>query len=747
MVGSFAVHSQDNFYDINTIRDIRIRFSEQNWKHILDSIFLNEGDKGRLVGDISIDGTSFRNIGVRYKGYSSWNIDEIKNPFNIEMDYSIKNQNYLGFTKIKLSNVIHDPSFVREVLAYEIARKYMPASEANYANLYINDSLIGLYTNVESVDSKFTEKHFTFANNSFFKGEPETLEYPFGQNANLAYTHGADSSGYLPYYKIESDYGWNDLFNFIYVLNEEIDSVETVLNTDQALWMHAFNYVLLNLDSYIGYSQNYYLYKDGNGRFNPVIWDLNMSFGSFRDSDGSNHFLGLTIPEMKVLDPLQHLTFSISPRPLMTNLFKNERYRKIYLAHMRTIVKENLLDNSYYLRGEELQNLVDSYVRNDPNKFYSYDDFRNNLTTVVGGTGSMILYPGIKNLMEARIAYLDSFPGFKGEPSISGINHLPDHPLHGQDTWITANVDGSTGVFLAYRYKSKGIFLKTVMYDDGNHHDGSAGDKIFGAGISASGNIIQYYLYAENDTAAVFSPERAETEYYSVQPMIRPGDLVINEIQAINTMQGNENNTGWIELLNTTDEDLNLKDYNLSDDIDNPAKWQFPDTIIKAKSYLIIRTGSYSQQHLLSNFILPASGAEIVLSDLDHVIIDSVNYGQQVSGKSVGRYPNGYGSFTFMLPSLSMYNYTGSTPESGFTLYPNPAQKTINVEIRNVNQPVSIRIYNTIGKIVRTEQYIFNPELIPVMIQAIDISALGKGLYIMQVFCNDTILKKKFVIN
>ena len=49
-----------------------------------------------------------------------------------------------GINKLKLSNVIQDPSFIREVLSYEIARKYMPASLANFANLYINDTLWGL---------------------------------------------------------------------------------------------------------------------------------------------------------------------------------------------------------------------------------------------------------------------------------------------------------------------------------------------------------------------------------------------------------------------------------------------------------------------------------------------------------------------------------------------------------------------------------------------------------------------------
>jgi len=55
------------------------------------------------------------------------------------------------------------------------------------------------------------------------------------------------------------------------VLNEDPGNIETVLNVDRTLWMHAFNYVLINFDSYIGYAQNYYIYEDINGRFNPEV--------------------------------------------------------------------------------------------------------------------------------------------------------------------------------------------------------------------------------------------------------------------------------------------------------------------------------------------------------------------------------------------------------------------------------------------------------------------------------------------
>ena len=102
-----------------------------------------------MLGNVKVDGILYTDVGIRYKGFSSASINRVKNPFNIKLDYINKDQNHEGLDKLKLSNVIHDPSFVREVLAYEIARKYMPASRANFANVYVNDILIGLYTNVE----------------------------------------------------------------------------------------------------------------------------------------------------------------------------------------------------------------------------------------------------------------------------------------------------------------------------------------------------------------------------------------------------------------------------------------------------------------------------------------------------------------------------------------------------------------------------------------------------------------------
>ena len=78
--------------------------------------------------------------------------------------------------------------------------------------------------------------------------------------------------------------------------------------------------------------------------------------------------------------------------------------------------------------------------------------------------------------------------------------------------WISAKIDYPDSCFLAYRYGVYDIFKKVKMYDDGAHNDGIAGDSIFGTSISNS-VMIQYYIYAENATAGVFSPKGQNTNF------------------------------------------------------------------------------------------------------------------------------------------------------------------------------------------------------------------------------------------
>ena len=128
--------AQSYFYETDSLKEIRIYFYEPNWQSTLDSLYIIGNDE-RTFAYLVIDGEQYDSVGIRYKGFSSVSVNTIKNPLNIKIDYVKGKQDLDGYRKIKLANSIYDPSFLREVLSYEIARKYMPAPKANFANVLL----------------------------------------------------------------------------------------------------------------------------------------------------------------------------------------------------------------------------------------------------------------------------------------------------------------------------------------------------------------------------------------------------------------------------------------------------------------------------------------------------------------------------------------------------------------------------------------------------------------------------------
>ena len=404
IITSSFVSSAQDLYDINTIQDIRIVFAESNWDALLDAQASSTEDY-ISAQSVSINGVVFNNVGVKYKGNSTYNANRVKNPFHIELDTYV-NQDYQGYTDIKLSNVYFDPTFVRETLSYSILRKYMHAPLSNYANVYVNGTLMGLYVSSESISKKFVDNHFYSDNNTFFKcnpiggAGPGSSSYP-----NLAYL-GTNIISYESAYELNSDTGWEDLVSLTNTLANDITNIESILDVDRALWMLAFDNVLVNIDSYVGtFKQNYYLYKDDNGRFNSIVWDLNMSFGVFSQT-GTVSLANTTAKKQ-----MTHLLHSGDAAwPLVQKLLAVPKYKRMYLAHFRTILEENFSNDNYFTTAQTYQTLVAPSVQADTNKFFTYAQFQSNLTT--DNTGGMNPAPGIKNLMDGRYTYLTALTDF-----------------------------------------------------------------------------------------------------------------------------------------------------------------------------------------------------------------------------------------------------------------------------------------------------------------------------------------------
>ena len=741
LVMIFAAKGQD-FYDVSTINTIEIEFEESNWDYLLDQLYAAGNDE-RLMGSVTINGLAFDSVGIRYKGNSTYNANQIKNPFNIKLDYIIDDQELDGYGTLKLANCYKDPSMIREVLGYEIARNYFPASLSNYANVYVNGTHLGLYTSDQDVDKLFMRTNFGGDEGARIKGESS------GPTGSVWDYFGQDSASYEDYYKLESDFGWAELIDFLDVLNNDEDNVEEVLNIDRHLWFIAWSNLFVNLDGPINNPQNYYIYKDHNGQMNPIPWDLNESFGGF----SMHQTLGnLNTYQLQQMSP--YANENAGNFPIISNILSNNTYRKMYVAHMKTIIEEFISNGYYQTRAEEIQGIIDADVQADNNKFYTYNDFINNLNSTVNGGGphggmSVI---GLTQLMDARANYLLGLAAFSAQqPEMSDVNITPEEPAPNSEITVTVNAGYADQVFLKFREGYIARFETLEMFDDGAHNDGAAGDGVFGVNKVVSSAGFQYYFYAENADAAAFFPQRAANEFFTISVS---GSLVINEFLADNeTIIADQDGDydDWVEIYNNDTEAINLSGYYLSDDAAEPDVWMFPDTTIQAGGYIVVWADKDEEQEgLHADFKLSKEGEAVILSNANLEVVDMVEFDAQDTDISTGRYENGTGDFIQMTPTFGEENLPGIVgindivaQEMPLTVMPNPFADNLSVVFETETaSTVTIMMHSTTGQTIMMAERSFGAGYNTIDLNT---SGLSSGVWIMSIQSNDNVTTRKLL--
>ena len=183
--------------------------------------------------------------------------------------------------------------------------------------------------------------------------------------------------------------------------------------------------------------------------------------------------------------------------------------------------------------------------------------------------------------------------------------------------------------------------------------------------------------------------EMASTFYHPIK---------INEISAGNDVYVNEyfKKNDWIELYNPTEYDLNIAGLYLSDDINQPTKYQIPsnsliNTIVPAKGHIIVwadKLEPLTQLH--SNFKLSnADGEMVIITSSDEFVqnnqsyfknnqtmqsfADGFSYLYHKGTESCGRYPDGTNSLykmsrvTIKNPNSILYDERSYGEDEGIT--------------------------------------------------------------------------------
>lgn len=143
--------------------------------------------------------------------------------------------------------------------------------------------------------------------------------------------------------------------------------------------------------------------------------------------------------------------------------------------------------------------------------------------------------------------------------------------------------------------------------------------------------------------------------------------LYINEFMASNATticDSFGSYSDWIELYNSTDTDMDISGFGISDNLSQPMKYRFPDgTTIAARGYLVVFcSGNEGMQNgeLHAPFGLRSYGEDVVIANRAGRIIDSYSFKNQETDVSMARIPDGAGEFQSNSQPSPGYPNTGA---------------------------------------------------------------------------------------
>ena len=350
-----------DFFSEDTVGDVYITISETDWNSILSSPLEEEYHTASITyRNITLDDVAFRT-----KGASSLqavaDMNGTRYSFKVDMNYYVDGQKLLGMKKINLNNNYKDPSYMRELIAYDMMRSLdIPAPRLSYVNLYINGSLHGLYTLVEQVDSEFLEENFDNSDGDLYK--------PDGTGSDLLW-YGTNFASYSGV-ELKTNEETSDNAAFINMVNElnNGSDLESVIDADEVLRYFAVSTAMSNLDSYQGsLAHNYYIYER-DSVFSIIPWDFNESFGTFT--------MGCQDPNAMITFYIDEPTSgALADRPLIAKLLEHEDYKTAYHGYIEDLISGTMDSSIISITIEDTKNLISGHVANDPTAFYSYAEF------------------------------------------------------------------------------------------------------------------------------------------------------------------------------------------------------------------------------------------------------------------------------------------------------------------------------------------------------------------------------------
>ena len=695
-----------------------MNMTEENMYQLNIDVYSDE----YVDADITLEGEEFPDSFVRYRGSDSREMD--KKNFKLKLS---PGDTHGGRHKFNSSSGATDASLIRERLGYhcfDILGLLNPSSR--YVHLELNDEFMGVYTDLEQVDDYFLEMRGLSTSGNIYKIIGDLSILPSYEDYMMWYTKMNNE---------ESD--WYDIIDFVEWLN--LSSPEEFFNesgsrfeVDDFLDMYCALVSVASVDFVI---DDFFMYfNPAKGLWNTIQWDHNESFYEVdlpvNLGTREEPLYGCTNRQLdKILDnEVFRYSYCKKMQRLLSGQFSEAEmrmkvdslYQEIEFDALRDVRKRGWHLPDLFLNGRDeiydflairvpfLQSGIAEYIT-DPalSPYFRLNEIQSdNVSTIADEAGDYDPWIEIYNLtpveldLEDFILHYDSQSWTLPEEAlIDGGGYLliwldgepGEGPLH-------STIDLSSSAGTLWLEGRQGATADSVVFPALN------ADMVYARDADGSGNWEQSALPTPGSTNTPFG---------------NPSVLVINEFLAINDSlcpDPNGDFDDWLEIYNTSGDGIELAGLYLTDDLEWPTRWAFPDTAIAGHGFIVVWCDDESWQGSThATFKLSGGGEQVGLFDRDgESPIDTLTFGDQSSNISFGRFPDGSDDWELLYTptpghtniQVSVGDHPGANIPGDYSLsegFPNPFNGSSVIRFGlPAGDNVSLVLYDITGREVMT---------------------------------------------
>ena len=178
----YSMEYQDKLFDTSEVLDINIVMDDAKW----DEMLKNAQQEVYYECDVVINGTTFKQVGIRPKGNTSLSSiasdpNNNRYSFKLEFDQFVDGQTCFGLDKLVLNNSYADTTNMKEAIIYDMFQ-YLDADASlyNYAKISVNDEYWGVYLALEAVEESFMLRNYGMEKGYLYK--PDSMNFGGGGN-------------------------------------------------------------------------------------------------------------------------------------------------------------------------------------------------------------------------------------------------------------------------------------------------------------------------------------------------------------------------------------------------------------------------------------------------------------------------------------------------------------------------------------------------------------------------------------